>query len=161
MAQSPHILLIPMGTPGDAQPFIDLGIELQKRGRHVSLVANIFFQNWALKYDLNFIPLGAQADYQRMINDPGLWRLRKGMKVFAKRLVLPTIQPMYEIIARQAARGPTLIVAQTMALGARLAHEKLGVPMISVHRQPSVLRSVDDPGVFPWMFLPHWLPDPL
>ena len=48
-----------------------------------------------------------------------------------------------------------------MAIGARVAQDKLGVPTITLHRQPSLIPSVYESSVTPMTFLPGWLPRPL
>ena len=44
-------------------------------------------------------------------------------------------------LAAQAAEH-TIVAAQTMALGARIAAEAIGVPLATIHRQPTTMRSV-------------------
>jgi len=45
-----------------------------------------------------------------------------------------------------------------LALGARVAQDHLGVPLASVHLQPTMLRSVIDPPYLQGLFMPGWLP---
>ena len=52
---------------------------------------------------------------------------------------------VYRHIERHA--GPSTVVAASgIAFGARLAQERLGVPMATVHLQPSIIRSLVDSG---------------
>src|SRR5690606_32569035 len=53
----------------------------------------------------------------------------------------------------------TVVAAQSMALGARLAQEKLGVPLATIHLQPSLLRTVYDMPIN-GVAVPNWLPRP-
>lgn len=54
----------------------------------------------------------------------------------------------YEKIEQEHAVGETLVVARGNAFGARIAQEKLGVPLATVHLQPAMLRSeYDAPGL--------------
>jgi rhamnosyltransferase subunit B len=138
-------LLIPLGTPGDVQPFVEIGKRLRERGREATLVAHAPFRSWAERYGLGFIELGTAEQYQRLLDDKNLWNTRKAHRVFAKKLVLPTLRPMVEVIEREWAKDRAVVVlAQTMALGARVAQEKLGVKVVTLHRQPAVMRSIHD-----------------
>src|SRR4051812_21151759 len=116
-----HILLAPMGTPGDVQPFVDLGVELRARGHRATLVANGFFREWAGKAGLEFIELLDAEQYRRVLDDRNLWVLRNAHRVFGKRLVIPSIRRLFEIIREAHVPGKTVVVAQTLALGARVA----------------------------------------
>ena len=58
------------------------------------------------------------------------------------------LRPVYDTIVQHATGNGTVVIAPASALGARLANEKLGVPLISVHLQPMALRTLEDqPGV--------------
>src|SRR5439155_3744170 len=76
------------------------------------------------------------------------------------RLVRPTMGRQYRIIQRNN-MARTIVVAQTMALGARLARDSLRVPLATLHRQPSAIRSAYGKSSAPYSFLPAWLPRPL
>lgn len=155
---SPHVLLVPMGTPGDLQPFIDLGGELRGRGHRVSLLAHANFAPWATRAGLEFAALGSADEYERFLGDKNLWSLMKATRVFARRLVCPAIKPIYEFIERLHRQGPLVVVAQTMALGARIARDKLAFRLITLHRQPAVLRSVHASPRIPIAWLPDRMP---
>jgi rhamnosyltransferase subunit B len=52
----------------------------------------------------------------------------------------------------------TVLVGSTFALGARLAQEKLGLPLATVHLAPACFLSAIDPPAFKLFRLPSWLP---
>ena len=71
---------------------------------------------------------------------------------------------MYDAIADFRARhggDETVVVASSLAFGARVAQEKLGIPVATVHLSPAIFRSVHDETKFSGMFLPEWLPRPI
>src|SRR4051794_2135572 len=135
-----HVLLVPMGTPGDVQPFIDLGAEAQRRGHAVTLLGSEYFRPRAEQAGFEFEPIGALEEYQLLLDDKNLWNPAKSFRVFAKKLVGPTARPMYDAIAARYEPGRTVVAAQSLALGARVAQDKLGVPTATIHRQPLLLR---------------------
>ena len=51
------------------------------------------------------------------------------------------MRPQYDLIAEYAARGPVLAIGSCMGFGVRIAGEKLGVPIVTIHFQPAVLWS--------------------
>lgn len=156
-----NVLLIPMGTPGDIQPFIELGIELRRRGHAPKVLVHANHRGWVERHGLGFVELGPVEEYDRLLADRNLWNMHKAPRVFAKRLVLPTMRRMYDAIDRERQAGPLVVVGQTLALGARLAHEKLGVPLVTIHRQPASLRSLHDTPLLPYFLMgprvPRWL----
>jgi rhamnosyltransferase subunit B len=146
------ILLCTLGSAGDVFPFIGVGLGLSQRGYRVTLITSQFFETAAGDAGLEFLGLGSREDYQSIIENPDLWDPRSGFRVFAESVVLPTMEPVYEIISRFDP-STAIVVAQGQAFGAHIAHEKLGFPFITVHLQPAAFRSVHD---FP--LLPAWMP---
>ncbi len=135
------ILLCTIGSAGDVNPFIGIGGQLRKRGFRVVLVTSQYFEAQARSEGLEFFGLGSAEDYRSIIEDPDLWSPDKGFKVFAERVVFPIMEPAYEFIAGFDPSN-TLLLAQGQFFAAHIAHEKLGMPFITVHLQPAAFRSV-------------------
>lgn len=146
------ILLCTIGSAGDVHPFLGIGQGLRKRGYRVTLITSQFFEAQAREAGLEFFGLGSAEDYQSLIQNPDLWDPEKGFQVFAKNVVLPIIEPVYEIISGFDP-SQTVLAAQAQVFGAHIAHEKLGFPFITIHLQPAAFRSVHE---FP--LLPAWMP---
>lgn len=146
------ILLCTIGSAGDVYPFLGIGQGLQKRGYRVTLITSQFFETQARDAGLEFIGLGSAEDYQSITQNPDLWDPEKGFKVLAERVVLPIMEPIYEIITGFDP-SETVLAAQAQVFGAHIAHEKLGFPFITIHLQPAAFRSVHE---FP--LLPAWMP---
>ncbi|MCP5114555.1 MAG: glycosyltransferase, partial [bacterium] len=94
------------------------------------------------------IGIGAEEDYRQAITDPDMWHPYRSFSVVAKRLMIPWVRPVYNLIAEHASDPGLVVVAPATAIGARIAQEKLGVPLATVHLQPVMLRSVVSPPVF-------------
>lgn len=154
-----NILLTPIGSYGDVHPYIGFGMALQQRGHEVTLITNGQFESLAREMGLKFIASGPVAKYEQAAQDPDLWHPRKGFAA-AMTLVLSHIEELYRIIQSHYVPKETLVVGHTMAFAARVAQEKLGVPMIGVHLSPAVFRSVHVPPVLQvgqdWSWLPAW-----
>src|SRR5690606_19419284 len=147
------LLLIPMGTPGDVQPFIELAAALNARGHEATVAAHDNFRDWIERRGGHFISLGSADDYARFLADANLWNLHKAPRVFASKLVRPTFERMYELV-KKAHESGTLVVAQTMALAARVAADTLGARVVMLHRQPSIIHSAIDPPTLPMTWMP-------
>ena len=85
-----HALLVPAGTPGDVQPFFDLGVELLARGHRVTLLAHDYFRGRAHDVGFEFTSIGSAPEYEALLNDKNLWNQFKAHRVFAKKLIVPT-----------------------------------------------------------------------
>ncbi|MBI1832799.1 MAG: glycosyltransferase [Planctomycetes bacterium] len=151
------ILLSPLGTHGDVHPFVGMGIELARRGHDVTVIANPLYQSLIERSRLAFVPLGTADEFRQAINDPIVWHPVKGL-LFLLGFMTKAMRPQYELIAQQHVPGQTVVVHSPLGFGARLAHEKLGVPLVSVHLAPSSLRSFVQPPVMPHLWLPRWTP---
>jgi rhamnosyltransferase subunit B len=153
-----NILLIPIGSSGDVHPFVALGVALRDRGHRVTVITSVYFEPLIRKAGLECVGLGTAAEFESILLHPDGWHPTRGFQVVFRWGVLPWIRRLYDIVAERYVPGDTVVVASLLAFGARLAQEKLGVPMVSVELQPAVLRSVHQSPVLPGLFLPHWLP---
>ena len=154
----PCILMIAMGSGGDVHPSIGIGRALGERGHRVTFVANAYFEAAAQSAGLDFVSGGTKEEYLQTTQDPDLWRLGKGFRVFF-RMMLDSMRRHYDIIARHHAAGQVLVIAPSSALGARIANEHLGVPLVNMHLQPLALRSLyEQPGLSVPAYLKPLLP---
>jgi rhamnosyltransferase subunit B len=150
------ILLLPFGSAGDVFPFIWLGRQLMARGHRVRMITACLFEDNVRKAGLEFIPLGEKDEFEAMIRDPRIWKLGHGTKVvfeFAAKSVEPYLA------AIESCGKADLMLAPVTAFAGRLAREKHGIPLITVHLQPAVFLSVHEtPLLHPAMRLFNKLP---
>lgn len=151
-----EILLLPFGSAGDVFPFIWLGRQLKARGHRVRMITACLFEEHALRAGLEFISLGKRDEFEAMIRDPRIWKSGIGTKVvfdFAAKSVEPYLE------AIESCGAVDLMLAPVTAFAARLAREKHGIPLITVHLQPAVFLSVHEtPLLHPAMRLFNKLP---
>ena len=160
-----NILLTTIGSSGEAHPFIGVGRSLRGRGHQVTLITNPHFEAAVKSAGLDFVPL-ERADP----HGPGGFQLgrrlarlggsyfRRWRKLARAGSTLPYLRPLYAIIARLYEPGKTLVVANCQCLGARVAQERMGVPLVSVLLMPFYLRSLHRPPVTPPLEFPRWSP---
>lgn len=153
-----RVLLFPIGSAGDVYPMIGLGAELRRRGHEVHLITSAAFAAAALAESLVFHPIGSEDEFHRLLRNPDLWHPRRGFATVVRIGVLPHIRPLYDLCRDLYLPGNTVAVTSMLGLGVRLAQERLGLPVLTLHLQPIALRSnvALPPGlarVPPWMWL--------
>lgn len=158
-----HIALIPFGSAGDVLPFLWLGRMLKERGHRVTMIVSCVFGETAKSAGIEVIPLGQPEDFDRFISDPRVWQLYHGTKMVFEFAGESTATFFDTIHQRHGTADQfDLLLAPCTVFGARLAREKLGIPLINVHLQPAVMISAHEtpllfPGMAPFRKLPLWL----
>lgn len=153
-----HVIIATLGSHGDVHPFVGLGRALRQRGHRVSLCANGHFEDLIVQAGLDFAPIGTAEDFERLTDDPEIWHPSRGWKAIFLGGVFPAMQQTYDAVASRLDDTPTIIVASSLAFGARALGEERGVPVLSVHLSPLVFRSYQKTPKFPGLHLPAWLP---
>jgi rhamnosyltransferase subunit B len=141
-------ILIPVGSMGDVHPFIGIGQELKRRGHSVTLFTSGYFEESIRKAGLGFSPSGSKETYLSQIQNKALWDPNKAFEFIVKEVIDSMTRQIYTFISEHYVPQETFVVASTLAIGALVAQEKLGIPTISVHLQPGILRSHYDTSVF-------------
>jgi UDP:flavonoid glycosyltransferase YjiC (YdhE family) len=87
------------------------------------------------------------------LHHPDLWHRTRSYPLIFERVIAPKVRPVYEFISRAYLPGKTIVVASNLALGARLAFEKLRMPFASMYVSPMCFRSYLHPPPFPGLDL--------
>lgn len=154
------ILMPTFGSAGDVHPFIGLARALQDRGHRPTIIANALFQPTVEAAGVGFIPFGNAERYAKLTADPRLWDHRHSYRFLMQSVTLPAMRPLYDLIAAQPRQG-LVLASSYLAFGARLASERLGIPLATVHLQPAAIHSLDSPPVLPGLPDLRILPRPL
>jgi rhamnosyltransferase subunit B len=153
-----HVILCPVGSHGDVHPFVAIGRKLRERGDRVTLNTSPHFEDLAKRNDFEFTPMGTAEDYETVIHHPDLWHPTKSLKVlFGGEVYERHLRESYANI-KDAMTPDTVVLGGSLGLAGRLAHEKLGVPFVSVHLQPSAIVSIAEPPKFSSGNIPSWTP---
>ena len=135
-----NVLLFALGSHGDVHPFVGIGIRLRQRGHRVAVAANGYFKPLVDHANLEFIECGTADEYRKLAGNADLWNpLRAAKTVFQG--TARYLRPMYDIATAFAARGDAVIAASSLALGARVAQDKHGLRMASIHLSPAIIQS--------------------
>jgi UDP:flavonoid glycosyltransferase YjiC (YdhE family) len=159
MSNKPSILLMPQGSAGDVHPFVGIGLELKRRGHHVTLATNGHFQVLADRVGLPFVEIGTAEQFDEVAKNPDLWKpsIKSTRVVFGMSAqVVPKQYALIESLYQEDEH--LIVVAGPLAFGARIAAEKLGVKHATIQLAPAVFLSAVVPPRMPGVVLPKWLP---
>ncbi|HTU93488.1 MAG TPA: glycosyltransferase [Gemmataceae bacterium] len=149
-----RVLLVSMGSAGDVLPFIALGQTLRARGHDVTVLSNGYFRDVAEKESLHFVEVSPASEHVKRTRERSSWGLRRSFTEGGRNL-LEDMPRVYEAVAAHYVPGETVAAAAGLMFGARIAQEKLGLPLATVHLSPLCFRSVHDETAWPrWMPLP-------
>jgi rhamnosyltransferase subunit B len=150
-----RVLLVSIGTAGDLLPFIALGRALLGRGHEVTVLGNGYFRAVAAQEGLDFVAVCSAEEHLKRTRQRNRWDVRRSFREGGRNL-LEDMPRVYEAVAAHHVPGETVVAAAGMMFGARIAQEKLGLPLATIHLYPMCFRSIHDPNGWPW-----WVPLPL
>jgi UDP:flavonoid glycosyltransferase YjiC (YdhE family) len=153
-----HVLFVALGSSGDVHPLIGIGLSLRQRGHRVTIVTSVHFERPVRRAGLEFVGLGTEEEYQAITSDPKLFHPIKGTKRVLEYCCVRTARDVYEIIANAYEPDNTIVISSTLGIGARIAHEKTGVPLITTILQPMLIRSAYATPRYNWLPLPQSTP---
>lgn len=154
-----HIIVIAVGTSGDVHPLLGLGRTFAKVGHRISFCTSPAFAAVVERCGLRFLPFGTADEYYAAVNNPALWNPRTSLKTLWSA-VARRIRPLFDLLEAEAG-GDTIMAAHPWAFGARLLHEKHGVPLVSVQISPSTFLSARKPPIHKQFTIPLFLPYPV
>ena len=138
------ILLSSIGSRGDVQPLLALGIELHKLGQEVRLCVAPNFKEWIESYGLECIPIG--PDLRKLTGGspkdrPVLPPTEEGRQ----QLATQTVRTQFQVIA-EAARGCDIAVAAgALQIALRSIAEARNIPYVFAAYCPAILPSLKYP----------------
>jgi rhamnosyltransferase subunit B len=138
-----RILLLTIGSFGDVNPFIGLGLALQKRGHEVMVIANTYFEPMLKKVGLAFTSSAPSHAHLGAVHNPAAGHPDKGPDQF-RRSCLAAIPETFSSIKWLHQPGNTIMAAAPQAFAARIAQESLGIPLATVIPYPMLFRSIYD-----------------
>ncbi len=140
-AAPPHFLFNPVGTHGDVHPFLGIAKAMQERGHDVSVLTADTFRDVAEKAGLRFASHLEDKVFQELLEDPDVWHPRKGIGLLFGSMA-EHLRGAYECLSEAYEPGRTVIVAASLAFGARIFQDKYNAPVVSMHLAPSVFRTM-------------------
>jgi rhamnosyltransferase subunit B len=135
-----HVILTPVGSAGDVNPFLIIGRALRQRGHRVTLVSPDVFAHATRKSTLEFASSGTADEFNDVTMNPDLWHPRRGPAVIFG-VLSAQLRRAYDIIDRLYEPGKTVLVGHSLSFFTRVFEEKRGAPAVTIHLAPSLFRS--------------------
>jgi len=146
-----RIIVIPVGSAGDVHPYVGVALALQQRGHHVRVITNPYFAPLLKRVGLPLTPAGTATDFKEVLAHPDIWNHMRGLSVIGGAVARSTAE-LYRLIQAEATEGDEVLVAPGLAFAARIAHETIGLPLVTMHLQPSCFISIHKSAVMhPWL----------
>ncbi len=155
-----NALIVALGSSGDIHPMTALGIGLKVRGHRVTILANGHFGPVFRRAGLDHVKLGTAEEFTALIERPEVWDPVGSIRPIVEEGMLGPMRPTFEFIERWHVPGDSVVLAPPIALGARVAQEALGVPLVTVALHPSLFRSEVGPSLLPPLPLSSSMPRP-
>ena len=156
-----HILVTVYGSAGDVHPMLGLALALKSRGHRITFATSEYFSDLVDRVGIEFAELGTREEFLEAIQNPDLWHPRRGPTYVIREGVGRGLRDEYQLVRERYVPGETVAITSCLGFGTRVAHEKLGVPLVTVHGQPAVLWSdYDSPryaGMLSGPAVPRWL----
>jgi rhamnosyltransferase subunit B len=153
-----NVALVAFGSAGDVHPMLAIGRHLRARGHQVRVLTNPAFAGAVSAAELEILPVGSLDDHRQTIAHPKLWHPIDGFGVMWRYLLRPALEPTYRALEQLLARDRWVAIASPVAMGARIAQEQLGMPLVSVYTAATMLRTVHRPMTMAQWRVPRWLP---
>ena len=148
LSRPKRIVLATLGSPGDLQPFLAIGVALRGRGHNVAVATSEVYRGATVDAGLGFVAI--RPDRVPGQREPDFFHrlLREGRAPgdLFRTMFMPSLRESVADLL-PALDGADVVVAHTLASAARLAAEARGVPWISAVLQPMGYLSAYEPPV--------------
>ena len=148
-----NITIISLGTRGDVQPYVALGLGLKKAGHHVKLATHVEFSSFVTDYGLDFSPV--EGNIQALLDgDAGKGMLGSGNNKFDFfRHFAALAKPLMKKImvdSWEACQGADVILNSLFGMfAAKSIAERLGIPYYPAMIFPETPTKVFAHNLFP------------
>jgi len=143
-----RFLIVAQGSFGDLNPSMGIGLALKKRGHEVTFLTSGFYQQALERLGLDLAPTVSREDHLRITAHPDASHPFKSLRYVMREWLVGPMRREYAAIRDASQPGRTTVLMLGPGIGARIAQEKLGVPVITLLLYPQLLRSVYDPHGF-------------
>jgi UDP:flavonoid glycosyltransferase YjiC (YdhE family) len=151
------VLLAPIGSRGDVQPMLSLGLGLREAGHDVSVACPPDFQRWVEELGFPFAPVGRdiQAWLSGAIAD-GISPLK--VLGILKRYFIEEVAQQVAGLVEVVDGGVDVVVQAGVCAAGGTAAERAGVRCVQVFYSPALVISDEHaPALFPLTGAPGWV----
>ncbi len=149
------IIIYAMGTGGDVDPMVGVGLELKRRGHAVTFLSNDYFKPRILAAGLEFVSVGTLQQYHKG-NTPEAWERTNRTDNF-EHYHAPAFEPAFEYV-KSLSDQKILVLALGEENGARVAAGKFNLPFIDFILSPNIIFSAFNPPAPTSWVIPSSIP---
>jgi rhamnosyltransferase subunit B len=150
MTANRKILVATFGSLGDLHPFIALAHALKREGFAPVVATSAVYADFVAREGLAFAPVRPDLDdlFQRLGMDMGdiVRNMSRNDAYLFTKMIFPHLRESYDDIIA-ASEGAAAVVAHGLAFSAKIAAEKLELPLFDVVLSPLLLYSAYDPPI--------------
>jgi vancomycin aglycone glucosyltransferase len=142
-----RVLLSTIGSRGDVQPLVALGLALKESGQDVRLCVPPDFREWIEGLGMPVTPIGPE------LRSTGKGSLPETLTPQQRRQMIEgTVATQFATIARAAQDCDVIVGATALQIAAPSIAEQMGIPYVFASYCPAVLPSVQHaPPVLGWL----------
>ncbi|MBG0811360.1 glycosyltransferase [Methylosinus sp. H3A] len=152
MGDGRKIVIATFGSLGDLNPYVALAHALKRIGFRPVLAASAFYRDWIESEGLGFAAVRPDVGElaERFGMDIGVLaeRVARDDGFMFRELIFPYLRQSFEDVAA-ASEGAAAVVAHSLCFSAKLAAERLGLPLFDGVVSPLFLLSAYDPPLGP------------
>lgn len=149
------LAIVAVGSRGDVQPYVALGLGLQRAGHDVRLVAPTAFEQLAGDHGLAYVPFHTDLDQALRDEIERIGTSPRRLMSFLKRHFENTARQSYVEVV-EACREVDAVIASNLSIWAYDIAEARGIPCLGTSLQPiNPTRSFRSTSFPRW---PSWLP---
>jgi UDP:flavonoid glycosyltransferase YjiC (YdhE family) len=148
------ILIVTLGSIGDLLPFLPIAEGLRLRGHTPVIASNAGYAQLVRMNGFAFAPILDAP--QQMLDDAITSDPVRAWKIVRKDMFERATQATFDFIAPHARQGNCAVLASWSAFGARLAYEKLDVPLFTAYLSPHAVEEGPDAGGHKLGLFPDW-----
>lgn len=138
-----RVLFVPFGSEGDLNPLLFVADGLAARGHTPVFLCTPHYRRPLERRGFEWHPVGTEEDFSRFARDPRIWESSTGPQYIIQGMT-EAFEEIRRAFATASAPGADLVITSTLGLAAAAMAQSRGIPWITMHLQPSVLRSVHD-----------------
>jgi rhamnosyltransferase subunit B len=140
-----QFLVVVQGSYGDLNPCLAIALGLRQRGHQVLFITTDFYAPLMSRLGVEFVSILSRQEHLRITSHPDFNHPFRSFGFTTRELLVGLMRAEYQAIADRYDPGHTVVLALGLPLGARIAHEKLGVPLATLAHFPPWMRSVYGP----------------
>lgn len=138
-----NFLIYALGTSGDIDPMVALGVELKQRGHSVVYLSNDYFESTIVGAGLDFYSVGTREQYYQG-NSPKAWQSRDDSDNL-QFYHAPAFEPSFLYVKNIPQETRPVLLALGEQNGAVAAALQRGIPFIRIILTPNIIFSAISP----------------